>query len=95
MNSEKVFKDVKEISLSKNTNGYAVTINKKPVMELNKATNFEWRVTEGCAPAFTHLYFGNETNNDEFSFNISFNVPYDIRISNPDARCYIYITQSH
>jgi hypothetical protein len=88
MNTEKVFKNVKDISITKSKNGNTVRIDNNQAIELSKATNFEWRVTDDCMPAFTHMYFGNETNNDEFNFNISFQVPYDVRIGHPDARCY-------
>jgi hypothetical protein len=90
--TDKIFRDVKNISLSRVENGYDIAINNRHAVRVLHVANFEWRAADGAAPAFTRIYFGNESGgNNECKFSITFDVAHDVRISNPDARCYIYI----
>jgi hypothetical protein len=95
MSEERSFNNVSHISISKTSKGYIVRIDRKEVLEYSKATNFEWRISDGVMPSFSHMYFGEEGGpNNTFGFNITFCAPCDIRISNPDARCYIHIEKT-
>lgn len=84
-------KNVKTLSIIKNGKGYIVEIKRKEI-HAPMATNFEWRMEKPVE--ITHMYFGTETGKyKDFSFNISFNIPCNVRISN-HGRCYLYISKT-
>lgn len=97
---EKTLDNVRALFVEKNRKGYTIKaevgeiLPNHRIIRVPKATNFEWRIERGHPVKITHLYFGAETGRfRDFSFNISFEAPCRVRISNPDARCYLYLEQ--
>lgn len=84
--------NVKSLFINKHEKGYIIEIEKKKI-HVRMATNFEWRMEKPVE--IIHMYFGNETGKlEDFSFNISFNIPCNVKVSNPDGRCYLYISRT-
>lgn len=95
MKEQETFSGVKEISISRMNKGYNIKIGGREEVELPDASNFEWRIAEGCSPSLNHMYFGNETGDEhEFNFHIDFNEPCDVRITNGHPRCYVHVAPS-
>jgi hypothetical protein len=83
--------NVKYLSISKHGKSYVIEIENKKI-HVPMATNFEWRMEKPIE--ITHMYFGTETGKyKDFSFNVSFNIPCKIRVSN-HGRCYLYISKT-
>lgn len=88
---EEILKNIKNISCQKVDKGWIIQAGQCEI-SVPLATNFEFRMEKPIQ--IRHIYFGTETGKfKDLLFNISFSVPCKVRISNPDARCYLYVTQ--
>lgn len=87
---EDSFENVTDLQIAKEENGYKIVVNNESIIKVPIATNFEWRM-DGPVE-ISHIYFGSETGLfKDICFKASFSIPCKVRISIPDARCYIYI----
>lgn len=81
--------NIKSLTIKKAKKGYFIKSGRN-MIHLPDATNFEWRIKNPVE--IKHMYFGTETGKfRDLSFNVTFNEATTLKISNPDARCYIYI----
>ncbi len=89
MKNEGSFKNVKLLTIKKHNQGYIIKADKQEI-NVERATNFEWRMDEPVS--INHMYFGTGSGRyEDMGFNIEFSEPCTIDVSNPDARCYMYI----
>jgi len=87
-----VLAGVTDIHILKKEYGYRLRAGMGQSILLAGVTNFEWRVTQGFPAPLTRLYAGSESGDmEEFVLHAQFGAPCTVRISNPDARCYLYI----
>jgi hypothetical protein len=90
-NFEETINGVEELTIKRSAgNGqYYIEVNSRVIL-LPRVTNFEWRMDKPAG--ITHLYLGNETTEKVgYELRVTFDKPYTIEISSPDARCYIRI----
>ncbi len=87
-----VLTGVTDIHILKKDYGYQFRAGMGQSILLAGVTNFEWRIAPGLAAPVTRLYMGSESGDMErFVLHVQFGAPCTVRISNPDARCYLYI----
>ena len=87
-----VLTGVTDIHILKKDYWYSFRAGMGRSIPLSDVTNFEWRIEPGFAAPITHLYMGTESGDmDEYALHARFGAPCTVRISNPDARCYLYI----
>jgi len=86
---EAAFENVSSFSITKEKQGYSFHTGGQ-TLELPDATNFEWRCEKPVA--ISHLYHGSETGSgDDRQLRVQLERPCVVKVSCPDARCYVYI----
>lgn len=86
---EQHFNLAREIAVEKRAGGLVAIVDGREY-QVPIATNFEFRMAEPVP--VSHAYVGTETIEDtSLRVSLSFSDPCYVRMSAPDARCYIYV----
>ncbi len=89
---EIVLSGVTDIHILKKDYGYRFRADMGQSILLAGVTNFVWRIAPGLSAPVSQLYMGSESGDmEQFVLHAQFGAPCRVRISNPDARCYLYI----
>ncbi len=87
-----VLAGVTDIHILKKEYGYRLRAGMGQSILLAGVTSFEWRMAPGFTAPLSRLYMGSESGDmEECVLHARFGAPCTVRISNPDARCYLYM----